>query len=139
VRTKFQTECFTLISPQPRARLDGQLDSGQAPQSTKIKAREPCRPHPMTAQRFGLSHGAIVILENACGACLAAAVLDDALREDCVSLATGAWFDPQMLEDRRIDVHDNPNVLTVELGTSGLAQGNIAHTATVHVTRFDGG
>lgn len=126
-----------LISPQPRARLHGQLDTGHASQSVKVKDREPCRLHPMTAQRLGITHGDIVILENARGACLAAAVLDDALREDCVSLATGAWFDPQMLGDRRIDMHGNPNALTIDLGTSGLAQGNIAHTATARVARFD--
>ena len=64
--------------------------------------------------------------------------LDDGLREDCISLATGAWFAPQIVEGRRIDVHGNPNVLTVDIGASELSQGNIAHTATVRIEKFDG-
>jgi len=127
-----------LLSPQPRARLHAQLDSGAVSQASKINGREPCRLHPATAARFGISDGDVVRIQSARGACLAGAVLDEALREDCVSLATGAWFDPQEIDGQRIDVHGNPNALTMDQGASGLSQGNIAHTATVRIARYDG-
>lgn len=127
-----------LVSPQPRTRLHGQLDSGAASKGAKIAGREACRLHPDTAGDRGISEGDVVILESARGACLAGALLDPEIRRDCVSLPTGAWFDPQVLDGRRIEVHGNPNALTIDKGASGLSQGNIAHTATVHVSRWTG-
>ena len=35
-----------------------------------------------------------------------------------------------------LEVHGNPNVLTIDKGTSDLAQGNIAHTALVRVEKW---
>ena len=86
----------------------------------------------------GIAAGDLVLLENARGACLAGAVLTTGIRRDCVSLATGAWFDPQEIEGRRIDLHGNPNALTIDKGASGLSQGNIAHTAVVRLSRWEG-
>ena len=37
-----------------------------------------------------------------------------------------------------MDKHGNPNMLTIDKGTSKLAQGPIAHTALVEVERFAG-
>ena len=49
-----------------------------------------------------------------------------------VALPTGAWFgDP----GGNIDPHGNPNVLTMDVGTSRLGQGCSAHTALVEVAR----
>jgi biotin/methionine sulfoxide reductase len=54
-------------------------------------------------------------------------------------LATGAWYDPLVPgEIGTLDKHGNPNVLTLDKGTSRLGQGPIAHTALVEVERFDG-
>ena len=38
-----------------------------------------------------------------------------------VQLPTGAWYDP--VEPGGLDAHGNPNVLTLDKGTSKLAQG----------------
>ena len=127
-----------LISGQPLPRLHGQLDNGSASAATKVAGREPCVLHPETAARFGIADGDVVLLSTARGACLAGVRLSDGIRPDCVSLATGAWFDPQEVDGRRIDVHGNPNVLTIDKGTSGLAQGSIGHTALVRIARWQG-
>jgi biotin/methionine sulfoxide reductase len=37
-----------------------------------------------------------------------------------------------------MDKHGNPNMLTIDKGTSKLAQGPIAYTALVEVERFTG-
>jgi maleylacetate reductase len=70
------------------------------------------------------------------GACLAGAVISDAVQRSVVQLPTGAWYDP--VEPGGLDAHGNPNVLTLDKGTSKLAQGSSAHSALVEVERFEG-
>jgi biotin/methionine sulfoxide reductase len=54
-------------------------------------------------------------------------------------LATGAWFDPlDAAVIGSLDKHGNPNMLTLDKGTSRLAQCSIAQTALVEIERFDG-
>jgi anaerobic selenocysteine-containing dehydrogenase len=63
------------------------------------------------------------------------------LRDDAAESlgATGAWFDPlDPAEIGSLDKHGNPNVLTLDKGTSKLAQCCFAQTALVEVERFDG-
>jgi anaerobic selenocysteine-containing dehydrogenase len=81
----------------------------------------------------------VVRIYNDRGSCLAGAVVTDAIRPRVVQLSTGAWFDPlDSAEVGSLDKHGNPNVLTLDKGTSKLAQCCIAQTALVEVECFDG-
>ena len=56
-----------------------------------------------------------------------------------VQLPTGAWYDPiDVSQTKPLCVHGNPNVLTLDIGTSSLAQGCSGQLAAVQVERFDG-
>ena len=73
------------------------------------------------------------------GACLAGVHVTDQIRPGVVQLSTGAWYDP----DRpgtigALDKHGNPNVLTLDKGTSKLAQAPAAHSLLVEVERYAG-
>jgi len=125
-----------LISGQPDTRLHSQLDNGNEAQASKIQGREPCILHPETAQKFGVESGDIVRLYNERGACLAGVKLSEGIHPACVSLATGAWFDPQIVAGLVLEVHGNPNVLTLDKGTSSLAQGTTGHTCLVYVEKW---
>lgn len=125
-----------LISGQPATRLHGQNDRGSEALADKIDGREPAHLHPKAAETRGLSEGDAIRLWNARGACLAGLRLDPLIREDCIALATGAWFDPQIVDGERLEVHGNPNVLTIDRGCSDLSQGNMAHTALVRVEKW---
>jgi biotin/methionine sulfoxide reductase len=128
-----------LIANQPATRLHSQLDFGAVSQAAKIAGREPMRIHPRDAARRGIAAGDIVRLWNDRGACLAGAVLSDALREGVVQMATGAWYDPEdPAAEAPLCVHGNPNVLTADLGTSRLAQGCTGQLCLVEVERFAG-
>jgi biotin/methionine sulfoxide reductase len=128
-----------LIANQPATRLHSQLDFGATSQASKIKEREPVRIHPRDAAARGIGDGDIVRLYNDRGACLAAAVLSDALRQGVVQLSTGAWYDPEdSAADNPMCVHGNPNVLTRDAGTSKLAQGCTGQLTRVEIERFDG-
>jgi biotin/methionine sulfoxide reductase len=87
----------------------------------------------------GITSGDVVRIYNDRGSCLAGAVVTDAIRPGVVQLSTGAWFDPlDPAEVGSLDKHGNPNVLTLDKGTSKLAQCCIAQTALVEVECFDG-
>jgi biotin/methionine sulfoxide reductase len=128
-----------LIANQPATRLHSQLDFGATSQNSKIKGREPVRVRPQDAADRSIADGDIVRLYNDRGACLAAAVLSDALRPGVVQLSTGAWYDPEdPAGDKPLCVHGNPNVLTRDAGTSKLAQGCTGQLSVVEIERFDG-
>lgn len=124
-----------LVSNQPRTRLHSQLDHGVESTESKIAGREPLRLHPSEADRRGISTGDVVRVFNDVGSCLAGAVCDDGIMPGVVQLSTGAWWTPT---DEIDCIHGNPNVLTTDAGSSGLAQGSSAHTCMVEVERFIG-
>ena len=128
-----------LVANQPATRLHSQLDFGATSLAAKIEGREPVRIHPLDAASRGVNDGDIVRLYNERGACLAAAVLSDALRPGIVQLATGAWYDPEdPAAEMPLCVHGNPNVLTRDAGTSRLAQGCTGQLTLIEIERFTG-
>jgi biotin/methionine sulfoxide reductase len=128
-----------LIANQPATRLHSQLDFGATSRKSKVKDREPIRIHPRDARARGIRDGDVVRLYNDRGACLAGAVLDEALRPGVVQLSTGAWYDPEdPAADNPLCIHGNPNVLTRDVGTSKLAQGCTGQLAVIEIERFAG-
>ncbi|HXO92277.1 MAG TPA: molybdopterin-dependent oxidoreductase [Stellaceae bacterium] len=128
-----------LVANQPATRLHSQLDFGATSQAAKVGGREPVRINPRDAAARNIRDGDIVRLYNDRGACLAGAVLSEALRPGVVQLATGAWYDPDdPAAERPLCVHGNPNVLTRDVGTSRLAQGCTGQLSLVEIERFDG-
>jgi biotin/methionine sulfoxide reductase len=125
-----------LISNQPRTRLHSQTDNGPVSRGAKINGREAMWIHPADAVARGIADGDVVRVYNDRGACLAGAVVTDQVRVGVIQLATGAWYDPVGGGVDGLEAHGNPNVLTVDIGTSKLGQGPIAHTALVEVERY---
>ena len=128
-----------LLSNQPKTRLHSQYDHGRTSRKAKIKQREVVRMNPADATKRSIQDNDIVRIFNDRGACLAAAIISDSIRESVIELPTGAWYDPEdPSKENAMDVHGNPNVLTRDVGTSKLAQGPTAHSCLVEVERFDG-
>jgi biotin/methionine sulfoxide reductase len=123
-----------MISNQPRTRLHAQLDNGGVSRASKIRDREPMWIHPEDAGRRGIEDGAIVRVFNERGQVLAGAVVTDQVMPGVIQLATGAWYDPaNPARPGSLEKHGNPNTLTLDKGTSKLAQGPIAHSCLVEV------
>jgi biotin/methionine sulfoxide reductase len=136
-----QAEAFPLhlISNQPRTRLHSQYDHGSVSRDSKVAGREPLSIHPADAAPRGIADGDLVRVFSPRGECLAGAILTDAIAPGCIQLSTGAWWDPaDPASETSLDRHGNANVLTLDRGTSSLAQGPIAHTALVEVERYTG-
>lgn len=121
-----------LVSPQPGDKLHSQLESALA----DVEGARPVAIviHPDDASERGIRSGDLVRVFNARGACRARASVSDDIRSGVVALPTGAWLgDP----GGNIDPHGNPNVLTLDVGTSRLGQGCSAHTALVDVVKLE--
>jgi biotin/methionine sulfoxide reductase len=125
-----------LVTHQPASRLHSQMDPGPVSRGQKVKGREPVRINPQDATGRGIGDGDVVRLFNARGACLAGAIIDADVMPGVVVMATGAWFDPADAAGAP-ERHGNPNVLTLDIGTSPLAQGTSALTALVEIERWD--
>ena len=127
-----------LISDQPASRLHSQLDFSAHSLAAKVADREPVWVHPVDARLRGIADGDVVRLFNTRGACLAGAVITEAIRPGVVKLSTGAWFDPQDDAPQTLCKHGNANMLTHDVGTSRLAQGTVAQSCLVQMERYTG-
>ncbi len=125
-----------LVTHQPGAKLHSQMDPGPVSRAAKLGGREPVRLHPVDATPRGIADGDLVRVFNGRGACLATAVVDGNIMPNVAVMATGAWFDPAATPGEP-ERHGNPNVLTLDIGTSRLAQGSSALTALVEIERYD--
>ncbi len=128
-----------LVSPQPDGKLHSQMDHGRESRRFKVKGRTVIKMPAAAASARGIENGDIVRVFSARGECLAAALIVAELMPNVVQLPTGAWYDP--LDPGAADSlekHGNPNVLTLDIGTSQLAQGPSSHTCLVDVALFEG-
>lgn len=124
-----------LISIQPSDRLHSQMDPAPLAQGNKTAGRETLYMHPEDAAQRGVADGAEVLVSNARGSCLAGASLTDGVTRGVVLMATGAWFEPGYDAQRRpVEQAGNPNVLTLDIGTSPLTQGPNAMSCLVEVS-----
>ena len=124
-----------LITIQPPDRLHSQMDPGPVSQAGKIAGRERISISPQDAAARGVTKGDLVRVFNHRGACLAGVALDAGLMPGVVVMATGAWFDPA---PNGVERGGNPNVLSLDIGTSSLTQGPSALSVLVQVARWTG-
>jgi biotin/methionine sulfoxide reductase len=125
-----------LVTHQPAARLHSQMDPGPVSRAAKVAGREPIHINPEDAGCRGIRDGDIVRVFNGRGSCLSAAILDSNVMPRVAVMATGAWYDPPTAAGEP-ERHGNPNVLTLDIGTSRLSQGPSALTALVEIERYD--
>lgn len=126
-----------LLSCQPGSKLHSQYDHGEVSLREKIAARAPIRLSREDAIGRGIRASDVVRVFNDRGACLAGVVIDDTLKGGTAVLATGAWYDPlDPTTPMSLDKHGNPNMLTLDRGSSSLAQAPIPNSTLVEVELF---
>ena len=135
---KVQRFPLHLISNQPSGRLHGQGDNARISQGFKVAGREAIWLNPRDADARGIAEGDVVRAFNDRGQCLVGAYITDGIRSGVVLIQTGAWYDPvERGQVGSLDRHGNPNVLTLDKGTSKLGQGSSAQTALVEVEKWE--
>ncbi len=127
-----------LVTHQPSARLHSQMDPGpvsQRPRSPGARRSASTPPMPASPQHQGRRSGARV--QRSRRLLLPARSSMTASMPQVAVMATGAWFDPAEAAGAP-ERHGNPNVLTLDTGTSRLTQGPSALSALVEVERWTG-
>ena len=127
-----------LLSPHPRYRLHSQLDNTWIREWYEVNEREPMWINIDDARERGIANGDVVRVFNERGEVLAGALVTDRVRRGVVILHEGAWYDPETPErDGSLCKHGLVNVLTLDKGTSQLAQANVANTTLVEVKKYE--
>lgn len=104
-----------------------------------VSGKEPVFISPQDAQARGIQNGDIVRVFNGRGQVLAGAVVSDFYKPGVVRIHEGAWYDPDKGgEINALCKYGNPNVLTLDIGTSQLAQATSAHTTLVEIEKYNG-
>ncbi|MCD1125225.1 trimethylamine-N-oxide reductase TorA [Jinshanibacter sp. LJY008] len=135
-----ETYPLHLQSCHPDKRLHSQIcSSDNYRQTYAVNGREPLYISPSDAKTRGLKNGDIARVFNARGQVLAGMVISEDYTAGVIRIHEGAWYSP--LEGGKagtLCTYGDPNVLSADIGTSQLAQGPSAHTATVQVERYQG-
>lgn len=125
-----------LLSCQPKSRLHSQLDHSPQSRQSKVSGREALSMNPHDAAERELADGDVVRVFNCRGEFLASVKIADHLAPGVVQIATGAWYDPVTGgQPGSLEKHGNPNMVTLDTGTSQLAQSPVAQTVLVQVEK----
>jgi trimethylamine-N-oxide reductase (cytochrome c) len=128
-----------LLSPHPKFRIHSQLGATAIRSAYEVAGREPIWLNPIDAAARGVADGDVVRVFNGRGQALAGAVVTDRIRPGVVLICEGGWYDPEHPgEINTLDKHGDVNVLTLDKGSSSLAQACAAHTALVDVEKYRG-
>ena len=126
-----------LLSPHPKYRLHSQLDNTWIRSWYEVHDREPLTINSQDARDRGIAQGDVVRVFNDRGEVLAGAAVSDDVRRGVVVLHEGGWYDPEDPSQAATRCkHGLVNLVTLDKGTSKLAQGNIANTVLVQVAKL---
>lgn len=124
---------FHLLSLHPLDRLHSQQSNTSNRKRYAVAGREPVLINTEDAKELGIKQGDLVRVFNARGEILAGANVSGDIMRGVVQIFEGAWYDPNA---EGLCKNGNPNVLTIDLPTSELANGNISHTALVDIELY---
>ncbi|OED41978.1 trimethylamine N-oxide reductase I catalytic subunit [Endozoicomonas sp. (ex Bugula neritina AB1)] len=128
-----------LQSCHPDQRLHSQLCESEEYRATyTVQGREPLYISPEDAKARKINDGDLVRVFNDRGQLLAGARVSDRYPPGVIRIHEGAWFGPTGSEINAMDTYGDPNTLTLDIGTSDLAQATSAFTCIVEVERWKG-
>ncbi|MDJ0929737.1 molybdopterin dinucleotide binding domain-containing protein [Breoghania sp.] len=123
----------------PNDRLHSQLCGTLWRKDYAIGGREPCVIHPDDAAKRGIKDGDLVRVFNDRGQILTGARISEDTMPGVIRIYEGGWYTPSdPLKEGSLDTYSDVNVLTFDVGTSRLAQGNCGHSAAADVEKFTG-
>src|SRR5699024_11445481 len=103
-----------------------------------VQGLEPVYLSPQDAEQRGIKDGDLVRVFNDRGQLLAGAVVSDLFPSGVIRIQEGAWYGPTDASIGALDTYGDPNTLTLDVGTSRLAQAPSANTCLVEMEVFEG-
>ena len=128
-----------VTTAHPNSRLHSQLCATVLRDSYQIAGHEPCLINPKDAADRGIKDGDVVRVFNDRGQILAGAKVTDAIRPGVLRVSEGGWYDP--LEPGKPGTlcrYGDVNVLSMDIGSSRLGQGNCGHSIVANVEKYAG-
>ncbi|MBK1964161.1 molybdopterin guanine dinucleotide-containing S/N-oxide reductase [Campylobacter novaezeelandiae] len=125
---------FHLITSHPSKRLHSQLCHTDLRKKYTIQEREPLLMNFKDAKKFGIKNGDVVRVFNKRGEILAGVLVSKDIMQGVIRICEGGWYDP---DENGLCKYGSANVLTLDLPTSKLANGNISHTGLVGIEKFN--
>ncbi|MGY5537749.1 trimethylamine-N-oxide reductase TorA [Vibrio brasiliensis] len=130
---------YWLQSCHPDKRLHSQMCESEEFRATyAVQGREPIYINPADAKAKGIKDGDLVRVFNDRGQLLAGAVVTDSYPRGVVRIEEGAWYGPLNEKEGAICTYGDPNTLTMDIGSSELAQATSANTCIVDFEKFTG-
>lgn len=128
-----------LQSCHPNKRLHSQMcDSEEFRATYAVQGREPIYINADDAKARGINDGDLVRVFNDRGQLLAGAVISENFPPGVARIEEGAWYGPTDHTIGAIDTYGDPNTLTMDQGSSQLAQATSANTCIVNYEKFTG-
>ncbi|MGF1682355.1 trimethylamine-N-oxide reductase TorA [Photobacterium minamisatsumaniensis] len=128
-----------LQSCHPDQRLHSQMcESDEYRATYTVQGREPVYMSPEDAKARGIKDGDLVRVFNDRGQLLAGARVSADYPPGVVRIYEGAWYGPLNEKVGAIDTYGDPNTVTMDVGTSELAQATSANTVIVEIEKFVG-
>ncbi|MBW8185809.1 MULTISPECIES: trimethylamine-N-oxide reductase TorA [Shewanella] len=134
-------------SCHPDKRLHSQMcESAEFRETYAVKGREPVYMSPADAKQRGIKSGDIVRVFNDRGQLLAGAVVSNNYPQGVIRIQEGAWYGPVGADGSKeggakvgaLCSYGDPNTLTMDIGTSKLAQACSAYTCLVDFEKYKG-
>ncbi|MEJ2762423.1 trimethylamine-N-oxide reductase TorA [Photobacterium sp. MCCC 1A19761] len=128
-----------LQSAHPDQRLHSQMCESEDYRATyTVQGREPVYIGPEDAKQRGIKDGDLVRVFNDRGQLLAGARISENFPPGVIRIHEGAWYGPLNETVGALDTYGDPNTLTMDIGTSELAQACSANTVVVEVEKYSG-
>jgi trimethylamine-N-oxide reductase (cytochrome c) len=136
-----------LQSCHPNKRLHSQMcESAEYRETYTVKHREPAYLNPEDAKQRGIKSGDVIRVFNDRGQLLAGAVISDNYPRGVIRIQEGAWFGPVGKDGSKeggaavgaICSYGDPNTVSLDIGTSKLAQACSAYTCVVDYEKYKG-
>ncbi|WP_299002883.1 trimethylamine-N-oxide reductase TorA [uncultured Shewanella sp.] len=134
-------------SCHPDKRIHSQMCESTALRETyAVNDREPVYMNPIDAKHRGIKNGDIVRVFNNRGQLLAGAVVSTRYPQGVIRIQEGAWYGPVGDDGSKVGgakvgalcSYGDPNTLTMDIGTSKLAQACSAYTCLVDFEKYQG-
>lgn len=128
---------FAMVSSHPSHRLHSQLNNTSLRNKYAVNNREPIWINTEDAKAKGIKEGDLVRVFNERGQILTGAVITDNLKSGVIRVQEGAWYAPLEPEkEGSLCTNGCANVLTIDIPSSKLGNGNISHTALVNIEKY---